>query len=81
MKPGVDADGDSLSYVDMMERSMAEERRRTRERAIMDEGRTLWQNKKREQLEQEIRDVEEVSSNFFRNVMGNRNVCVAYGSI
>ena len=33
---------------------------RERERAIMEEGRSLWQNKKREQLEQEIREQEEV---------------------
>ena len=37
---------------------------RERERAIMEEGRSLWQNKKREQLEQEIREQEEVQ--FFR---------------
>ena len=43
-----------------MERSMVEERRRQRERAIMEEGRALWQNKKREQLELEIREQEEV---------------------
>ena len=30
----------------------------------MEEGRSLWQNKKREQLEQEIREQEEVQ--FFR---------------
>ena len=33
---------------------------RERERGIMEEGRSLWQNKKREQLEQEIREQEEV---------------------
>ena len=62
LKPsGAEAiDGDSLSYMDMMERSMVEERRRQRERAIMEEGRALWQNKKREQLELEIREQEEV---------------------
>ena len=31
-------DGDSLSYLDMMERSSQEERRRERERQLMDEG-------------------------------------------
>jgi len=48
LKPsGTEAlDGDSLSYTDMMERAMLEERRRERERAIMEEGRSLWQNKK-----------------------------------
>lgn len=54
------ADGDSLSYLDMMERSMLEERRRQRERAIMEEGKALWQAKKRDQLEVEIREQEEV---------------------
>ena len=32
-------DGDSLSYLDMMERNTEEENRRARERVIMDEGR------------------------------------------
>ena len=53
-------DGDSLSYLDMMERSIQEERRRERERQIMDEGKQLWQLKKQEQLETEIKDQEEV---------------------
>ena len=69
LKPGVDADGDSLSYQDMMERQMLEEKRRQREKAIMEEGRALWQNKRREELEREIRDVEEVSLKLFRNVL------------
>ena len=60
LKPGVDPDGDSLAYIDMMERSALEEKRRQREKAISEEGRALWQNKKREQLEQEIRELEEV---------------------
>ena len=58
-------DGDSLSYLDMMERSIQEERRRERERQIMDEGKQLWQLKKQEQLETEIKDQEEVGHNFF----------------
>ena len=64
MKPGGYPDGESLAYQDLMERSMLEEKRRQRERGIMEEGRALWQNKKREELEREIRDVEEVSSKF-----------------
>ena len=32
-------DGDSLSYLDMMERNKEEENRRARERIIMEEGR------------------------------------------
>ena len=49
----------------MMERSIQEERRRERERQIMDEGKQLWQLKKQEQLETEIKDQEEVGHNFF----------------
>ena len=61
-------DGDSLSYLDMMERSIQEERRRERERQIMDEGKQLWQLKKQEQLETEIKDQEEVGHFFSKNV-------------
>ena len=32
----------------------------------MEEGRSLWQNKKREQLEQEIREQEEVQQLWFK---------------
>ena len=57
------ADGDSsLSYLDRMERSSAEERRRQRERKMMEEGKALWKAKKNEELELELRDQEEVSS-------------------
>ena len=34
-------DGDSLSYLDMMERNKEEENRRARERIIMEEGRYI----------------------------------------
>ena len=53
-------DGDSLSYTDMMEHATEEEKRKAREKAIVEEGKALWQEKKNEQLEQEIRDLEEV---------------------
>ena len=56
----MEVDGDSLSYQDMMERSMQEERRRQRERAIMEEGRAMWQQKKREQFELEVKEQDEV---------------------
>ena len=46
----------------MMERSSAEERRRQRERKMMEEGKALWKAKKNEELELELRDQEEVSS-------------------
>ena len=52
----------------MMERSIQEERRRERERQIMDEGKQLWQLKKQEQLETEIKDQEEVGHFFSKNV-------------
>ena len=55
-----DPGGDDLADIDRMERSILEEKRRQREKAISEEGRALWQNKKREQLEQEIRELEEV---------------------
>ena len=55
-------DGDSLSYMDMMERHSAEERRRLRERDIMEEGRALWMAKKNEELELEHREQEQVDT-------------------
>ena len=61
LKP-TELDGDSLSYNDMMERSVLEERRRERERNIMQEGKALWLQKKQEQLEVELREQEDVSS-------------------
>lgn len=39
---------------------MVEERRRQRERAIMEEGKNLWMQKKQEQLDVELRDQEEL---------------------
>ena len=45
----------------MMERSVLEERRRERERNIMQEGKALWLQKKQEQLEVELREQEDVS--------------------
>ena len=49
-----------MSYLDMMERHSAEERRRAREREIMEEGKALWMAKKNEELELEHRDQEQV---------------------
>ena len=56
----MEVDGDSLSYQDMMERQMNEEHRRQRERAIMEDGRAMWQQKKREQFELELKEQDEV---------------------
>ena len=58
----MEVDGDSLSYQDMMERQMNEEHRRQRERAIMEDGRAMWQQKKREQFELELKEQDEVSN-------------------
>ncbi len=49
-----------MAYLDMMERNIVEERRRQRERAIMEEGKALWQAKKHNELEQDLREQEEV---------------------
>jgi len=49
-----------LSYLDMMERHSAEERRRMREREIMEEGKALWLAKKNGELELEQREQEQV---------------------
>ena len=59
-----------MSYLDMMERHSAEERRRAREREIMEEGKALWMAKKNEELELEHRDQEQVKSraNLFKLV-------------
>jgi len=53
-------DGDSLSYLDMMERSSQEEERRARERQLMEEGKLLYQQKKAEEHDLATRDVEEI---------------------
>jgi len=53
-------DGDSLSYLDQMERSQDDENRRARERVIMDEGRVLWEHKKREEEEMAMKDLHEI---------------------
>ncbi len=54
-------DGDSLAYLDAMERNSAEEKRRHRERIMMEEGKALWKAKKSEDLELELKEQEEVS--------------------
>jgi len=53
-------DGDSISYLDSMERSDSEERRRVREKQLMEEGRALWEKKKQEEHDLLFRDVEEI---------------------
>ncbi|XP_059098913.1 uncharacterized protein LOC131893000 isoform X2 [Tigriopus californicus] len=51
---------DMTSYVDMMERNSAEERRRQRERIMMEEGKALWRAKKSEDLEMELKEQEQI---------------------
>eukprot|EP00096_Caligus_rogercresseyi_P010932 TRINITY_DN4138_c0_g1_i1.p1 TRINITY_DN4138_c0_g1~~TRINITY_DN4138_c0_g1_i1.p1 ORF type:complete len:276 (-),score=37.11 TRINITY_DN4138_c0_g1_i1:58-885(-) len=60
LKTEANIDGDCLSYLDMMEKNSAEERRRQRERVIMEEGKALWQAKKHDDLEMELREQDEV---------------------
>ena len=50
----------------MMERHSAEERRRVREREIMEEGKALWLAKKNGDLELEQREQEQVIDTFRR---------------
>ena len=60
LKTDQDLDGVPLSYIDMMERTESEERRREREKQIMREGKELWQKKKQEEEELLFRDLEEL---------------------
>lgn len=53
-------DGDSLSYLDMMERNKEEENRRARERIIMEEGRRLYNIKRQEEEQVNARDLEDI---------------------
>lgn len=64
-------DGDSLSYLDMMERNNQEEQRRAREKQLMEEGKALWQQKKMEEQDLQSRDVEEIKD-LSRNKMFGR---------
>jgi len=50
----------SLSYIDMLERTESEERRRDREVQIMQEGKALWEKKKKEEEDLLFRDLEEL---------------------
>ena len=67
----MEVDGDSLSYQDMMERQMNEEHRRQRERAIMEDGRAMWQQKKREQFELELKEQDEVRNHHHLTLFEN----------
>jgi len=53
-------DGDSLHYLDTMDRTDSEERKRLKERQVMEEGRALWERKKQEEQDLLFRDVEEI---------------------
>ena len=60
LRTDANLDGDSLSYMDMLERNSAEERRRERERAMMEEGKALWKIKMDEEKEIELRSQQQV---------------------
>ena len=49
-----------LGYADIMERARNGEEKRQRERVVMDEGRQLWRQKKKEEYEQALQDQYEV---------------------
>ena len=53
-------DKSQLSYLDLMERSSHEEEKRQRERLIRDEGIELWKTKRNTEIEQQVRDKQQV---------------------
>ena len=64
LRTDANLDGDSLSYMDMLERNSAEERRRERERTMMEEGKALWKIKMDEEREMELRSQQQVTTSF-----------------
>ena len=62
LRTDANLDGDSLSYMDMLERNSAEERRRERERTMMEEGKALWKIKMDEEKETELRSQQQVGT-------------------
>ena len=67
LRTDANLDGDSLSYMDMLERNSAEERRRERERAMMEEGKALWKIKMDEEKEIELRSQQQVGRSVSQN--------------
>ena len=67
LRTDANLDGDSLSYMDMLERNSAEERRRERERAMMEEGKALWKIKMDEEKEIELRSKQQVGRSYGRS--------------
>ena len=67
LRTDANLDGDSLSYMDMLERNSAEERRRERERAMMEEGKALWKIKMDEEKEIELRSQQQVGRSVKQN--------------
>ena len=49
-----------MGYADIMERALTGEEKRQRERMLMEEGTTLWRQKKQEEYDQAVRDQYEV---------------------
>ena len=69
LRTDANLDGDSLSYMDMLERNSAEERRRERERAMMEEGKALWKIKMDEEKEIELRNQQQVGRSVKQNFL------------
>ena len=69
LRTDANLDGDSLSYMDMLERNSAEERRRERERAMMEEGKALWKIKMDEEKEIELRSQQQVGRSVKQNFL------------
>eukprot|EP00090_Calanus_glacialis_P013030 TRINITY_DN21643_c0_g1_i1.p1 TRINITY_DN21643_c0_g1~~TRINITY_DN21643_c0_g1_i1.p1 ORF type:complete len:462 (-),score=133.65 TRINITY_DN21643_c0_g1_i1:237-1583(-) len=62
--------GDSLSYLDKMERNKEEDTRKERERQVMQEGKALWERKRQEEEELQVRDVEETKEIVKQKIFG-----------
>ena len=69
LRTDANLDGDSLSYMDMLEQNSAEERRRERERAMMEEGKALWKIKVDEEKEIELRSQQQVRTSFIYSTL------------
>ena len=60
-----------LGYADIMERALTGEEKRQRERMLMEEGTTLWRQKKQEEYDQAVRDQYEVIQFFKSQCISN----------
>jgi len=62
--------GDSLFYLDKVERDNEEERRKEREMRVMQEGKALWERKRQDEEELQLRDVEETKEIVRQKIFG-----------